>query len=78
MPIQVSAYLGSVDVPLSELLGLEVGDVLPLAVDRDAPLELFVEDRACARAYWGKRKGQLALRITSVERRSLEIDQPEV
>ena len=75
--VLLSAYLGSVDVSLSELLGLEVGDVLPLEVDSDSHLELFVEDRASARARWGTHKGQLAVKVLSIEPRPLEIDQPE-
>ena len=77
IPVELAAYLGSVDVPLSELLGLEVGDVLPLGVESDSLLELFVEDRSCARASWGIYKGKLAVRIHDVDPRALEIDQPE-
>jgi flagellar motor switch protein FliM len=77
IPVELGAYLGSVDVPLSELLGLEVGDVLPLGVESDALLELFVEDRSCARASWGTHKGKLAVKILAVDPRALEIDQPE-
>ena len=38
--VNLAAYLGSVDVPLRELLALEVGDVIPLGVEVDSPLEL--------------------------------------
>jgi len=76
IPVEIAAYLGSVDVPLSELLGLEIGDVLPLGVESDALLELFVEDRSCARASWGTHKGRVAVKIVAIDPRTLEIDQP--
>jgi flagellar motor switch protein FliM len=74
--VELFAYLGSIDVPLQELLGLEVGDVLPLALGADAPLQLFVEDRPCARAALGKRKGKLAVKVLELDPAQHDIDQP--
>lgn len=75
--VHLSAYLGSVDVPLRELLELEVGDVIPLGVDVDSPLQLYAEDRACARARWGRWHGNLAVQIEELDAHPGDIDQPE-
>jgi len=63
VPVELHAYLSSIDIPLDELMKLEVGDVIPLARPAGAPLELWVEGRACALASWGKHRGRLAVRI---------------
>lgn len=74
--IHLAAYLGSVDVPLRELLALEVGDVIPLGVEVDSPLQLYAEDRACARARWGRWHGNLAVQIDELDAHPGDIDQP--
>lgn len=73
----VTAYLGAVDVPLNELLALEVGDVIQLGVDAGTPVELYVEDRACAHGHWGLMRGRPAVRIEEIHTHPSEIDQPE-
>lgn len=75
--VTLAAYLGSVDVPLRELLALEVGDVIPLGVEVGSPLQLYTEDRACARATWGRWHGNLAVRILTLDAHPGDIDQPE-
>ncbi len=77
VPVELHAYLGSVDVPLQELLGLEVGDVLPLDLEAGTPLQLFVEESPCARAELGKHKGMLAVKIMELDLHQSEIDQPQ-
>jgi len=74
--LTLAAYLGSVDVPLQELLALEVGDVIPLGVEVDSPLELYVEDRACALASWGRWHGNLAVKVLTIDPHPGDIDQP--
>jgi flagellar motor switch protein FliM len=63
VPFEVSARLGSAEIPLSDLLGLEVGDVIPLGAPADEPLRLMIEDRVCAEATLGSKDGNLAVRI---------------
>lgn len=63
IPLQLSAQLGSLDVELGEVLGLEVGDVIPLDLTAHDPLRLFVEERPCGTARWGSHKGQLAVQV---------------
>lgn len=67
VPVELSATLGAIDVPLAELLTLEVGDVIPLGVGSDEPAVMHVEDRIFGRARWGAYHGRLALRILEVE-----------
>ena len=57
------AILGSVEVPLTELLDLEPGDLIPLGIPVGTPIEIQVEDRVCATASWGRRNGLLAIKI---------------
>lgn len=63
VPLEFSARLGSVELALSELLGLEVGDVIPLETDSRSPLNLYIDDRPAGHAHWGSHQGQLAIRI---------------
>jgi len=72
----LKAYLGSVDVPLDDLLALEVGDVIPIGVDSDAPLDIYIEDRCCAKAELGRHRGQRAIRLLELDSHPGEIDQP--
>lgn len=74
--LDVAAYLASVDVPLSELMALEVGDVIPLGVEVGAAVELYIEDRCCARARWGRHRGQQAVRVEDLDPHPGEIDEP--
>ena len=74
--IDLAAYLGSTDVPLLELLSLEVGDVIPLSVEVGSPLQLYAEDRACAKARWGQLNGNLAVQICELDAHPGDIDQP--
>lgn len=63
VPIELSAELGQLDVELSDLLALEVGDVLALGVPAGSPVAVRVEDKPCGTARLGKRSGNLVLRI---------------
>lgn len=63
VPVEVSAELGSVEIELSELLALEVGDVLALGVEAGCPVMLRVENKLCGTAELGRKSGNLAVRI---------------
>lgn len=66
--VEVRAHLGANDVPLAELLALEVGDVIALNMPVGEPLRVLVENQACLRAVLGRSQGKLAVRITQIER----------
>ncbi len=65
VPLTLSARLGAADVPLADLLALEVGDVIPLGVATSQPLEVWAEDRPWAQAHLGASAGHLALKLHS-------------
>jgi flagellar motor switch protein FliM len=67
--VDLVAALGAVDIPLSELLALEVGDVIPLALEADTTLDVSVEDVPWASASWGRHEERLALRLKAREPR---------
>jgi flagellar motor switch protein FliM len=69
LEVQLTAELASVELPLKDVLAIEPGDVIPLDVDVDSPLALYVEDEACGSARWGERSGRIALRITEFRKR---------
>jgi flagellar motor switch protein FliM len=69
LEVQLSAELASVELPLADVLAIEPGDVIPLDVDVDSPLSLYVEDEACGSARWGERAGRIALCITDFRKR---------
>ncbi|MEO6709641.1 MAG: FliM/FliN family flagellar motor switch protein [Planctomycetota bacterium] len=68
VPVSISARLGAADLALSDLLALEVGDVIPLGVSSSAPLEIWAEDLPWAQAMLGASAGRLALRLHSGRR----------
>ncbi len=61
--LDLVGHLGSVDVPLAQLLSLEVGDVIPLRAPVGTPLRVSAEGRAWAEAHLGTVSGQLGLSI---------------
>ena len=61
--LELVGYLASIDVPLAQLLTLEIGDVIPLRIPRSSPVRLHAEDRAWAEARLGTVCGQLGLSI---------------
>jgi flagellar motor switch protein FliM len=69
LEVQLTAELASVELPLADVLAIEPGDVIPLDVDVDSPLALYVEDEACGSARWGERSGRIALCITDFRKR---------
>lgn len=69
LEVQLTAELANVELPLADVLAIEPGDVIPLGVDIESPLALYVEEEACGSARWGERSGRIALRITDFKRR---------
>jgi flagellar motor switch protein FliM len=67
--VDVCAQLATVEVPLQDLLSLEVGDVVLLGAKVGDPIVITAEGERCARADLGRHEGRLALRIRSVESR---------
>lgn len=65
--VSIAARLGSAEVPLSDLLAIEVGDVIPLELPIGSELSVVVEEIPSLRAEFGHTDGQLALRITEIE-----------
>ena len=64
--VAIAARLGQSEIPLSELLSIEPGDVIPLATAAHEPLDVYLEDRLCARGALGSHHGNLAVQITEV------------
>lgn len=65
--IELGAHLGASDVPLSDLLSLEIGDVIPLGTSLSDPLVLRVEGRPCGFAEMGSVRGNRAIRVLAVD-----------
>ncbi len=79
--IEVSAILGGADVPLEDLLQIEVGDVIPLDTRVGEPIDLEIEEIACARGRFGARGGRFAVLVDEVgtlpsSNSSSELDSP--
>lgn len=71
--VEVSACLGSIDIPLSQMLDLEEGDVIPLDAPEGTLVELFAEDRPCATATWGRFGDHLAVRVEHLDEEFKEL-----
>ena len=67
-PVQMSvdAVLGGTFVPLAELLGVEVGDVIPLDARVGDAVTLEVEETTCAQGRFGAHEGLLAIQLDEV------------
>ena len=65
--LEVRAAFDEVELPLDELLALEVGDVISLATLVDEPINLTIEDLGCAKVRLGKKDGQLAVQLESLD-----------
>jgi len=64
--VDLSARLGANDVPLSDLLSLQEGDVIPLGTSVGDPVQLRAEGLACGTAELGSRNGRLAVRVLDI------------
>jgi flagellar motor switch protein FliM len=66
--VEVSAVLAQLEIMLTELLALEVGDLIPLSVSPGEPILVRVEGEPCGRARFGERDGRKAVRLTEILR----------
>lgn len=65
--LELSAHLGGTDVPLQELLGIEVGDVIPLDSRVGDLADIEIEETICARARFGSNAGRMVIVIEEVD-----------
>ncbi|MBI5363002.1 MAG: FliM/FliN family flagellar motor switch protein [Planctomycetes bacterium] len=63
VPFVLSAQLGAAEIALSDLLGIEPGDVIPLPASIGSPLAVYVDGVPCASARFGEHKGKLAIQL---------------
>lgn len=66
VPVDVHAAFDPIEVPLAQLLQVEVGDVIPIAPTRSARITLTAADRPIAHAELGRNYERLAVRITDI------------
>ena len=66
VPVVLHARLAGSDVPLSQLLALAVGDVIPLEDRADDPVPVFVGETRYGTARLGTHEGRLALRMEQI------------
>ncbi len=69
--MEMRALLGQVEIPLRDLLAMEVGDVIPLGIEVGGKVNFLVEDRPVALCDWGQVAGSLALKITQLQMENL-------
>jgi flagellar motor switch/type III secretory pathway protein FliN len=67
IPIQLSAVLGTADVSLSDLMAIEIGDVIPLETLVGSPVDILIEGKKSGTAQWGALHGSPALSIESID-----------
>ncbi|MFT5292072.1 MAG: flagellar motor switch protein FliM [Planctomycetota bacterium] len=65
--VEVCVQLATAEITLSQLLQLEVGDVIPTDVAVDDPAVLLVEDRPFARGHLGTHRGRFAVRLSATQ-----------
>lgn len=64
--VEIAVQLGHTELPLADLLALEVGDVIPLDTTSSTPVTLRADDRRFALGDLGSRRGRLAVRLREV------------
>lgn len=62
--VGITAQAATVSLRVRDILALEVGDVIDLGVNPDAPLDLMVEGKAKFKGLAGLRDGRKAVRLT--------------
>ena len=67
--IELGAHLGCSEIPLNDLLSLELGDVIPLGTMLSEPLQILVEGYECGTAEMGTHNGNRAIRVIEVSPR---------
>ncbi|MDF1836463.1 MAG: FliM/FliN family flagellar motor switch protein [Planctomycetota bacterium] len=70
--MEMRALLGKVEIPLRDLLAMEVGDVIPLGTEVGGKVNFLVEDRPVALCDWGQVGGALTLKITELNTENLQ------
>ena len=75
--LDVSAALGQAHLPLSELLAIEVGDVLKLDARRGQPARVIAAGHEIGDAELGSRRGVLALKVERWKADALHLGTPE-
>ena len=66
IPVKVSAELGGCQLPMREVLQLEVGSVVPLDKAADAPVDLYVNQRLFARGEVVVIDDRFGIRVTEI------------
>jgi flagellar motor switch protein FliM len=66
--VEIAAVLGELEIMLTDLLALEAGDLIPLALAPGDAITLRIEGEACGRARFGERDGRMAVRLTEILR----------
>ena len=68
MDVPVRAVLGKTDIPITEFINIQVGDVIRLNTDVEQDLKVYVGNIEKFTALPGSSKDKYAVRVTSVIR----------
>jgi flagellar motor switch protein FliM len=68
VPVDVSARFDSVALTSSEIVALQVGDIVPLGHSIDKPMSIIVDGVRCYDAVTGRRGKRLACLIVDINR----------
>jgi len=62
--VNINVNLGQSEITLNDLMGLKVGDVIPLDQDTNGEFDVYVEDVSKFKAYYGIHHGSVAVQVT--------------
>ena len=62
----IAVHLGQANITVSDLVNLNIGDVIPLNQDCDAELDVLVEGVSKFKCFFGVSRGQRAVQVTRV------------
>jgi flagellar motor switch protein FliM len=62
--IDIKVNLGETEIKLQDLMGLKVGDIIPLTQDSSGELDIQVENVRKFKGYYGVHHGTVAMQIT--------------
>lgn len=62
--VDIKVNLGETEIKLSDLMGLKIGDIIPLTQDSSGELDVQVENVRKFKGYYGVHHGTVAMQIT--------------
>lgn len=68
MPVTLTAQSGTLTLPVSSVLNLQIGDIVPIGYNPNNPLKILIEDQVKFTGIPGTHNGKKAISLTEITR----------